>query len=346
MKLAHFPFRHKADDGVIVRRTSGESGKAALLHLRHVDQVLQFQIFKVPPGAVLFVLTEFPFCFFRQAEQGDDDKEIVVVLPDNGHRLLFELNRVFHWQRVQLVLHCKTQNRRPFHPRAVYPSHLHMRLAVGQEHVHSSFWPSEIVLFDSPWAPIDKADEAPLLGQVTHLASDCGRPFQASTKQVQFQMSQHCMEALEIYALVANGFPKLMKTRAVLQMYKALLLQRLPHLVFIDQFSRLFRGHRNAPRSSAVVRKVLHFRRSLTLMHPSSLKLLVVVRYRCKKPGGVLQARIKALVTVRTPNVLQQRRSTVFGNSSVNFTHHFGLTGALKPRGPQGTFQRLPQPSL
>jgi hypothetical protein len=28
------------------------------------------------------VISLAPFCFFRQAEQGDDDKEIVVVLPD------------------------------------------------------------------------------------------------------------------------------------------------------------------------------------------------------------------------------------------------------------------------
>jgi len=39
------------------------------------------------------------------------------------------------------------------------------RILENHRKIIEEIWqlPSEIVLFDSPWAPIDKADEAPLL---------------------------------------------------------------------------------------------------------------------------------------------------------------------------------------
>ena len=60
----------------------------------------------LPPS--LTYLATFP----RQPEERHDDKIVRPIFIDLG-LLVFELERVFHTQRVEGILDCKSQNRQP-----------------------------------------------------------------------------------------------------------------------------------------------------------------------------------------------------------------------------------------
>ena len=74
---------------VKIRKSKGKNGFAVLpknislfhtwILLKHHMNHMISKYIKWPQNSVISLA---PFCFFRQAEQGDDDKEIVVVLPD------------------------------------------------------------------------------------------------------------------------------------------------------------------------------------------------------------------------------------------------------------------------
>mmetsp|Transcript_12870 Transcript_12870/g.30592 ORF Transcript_12870/g.30592 Transcript_12870/m.30592 type:complete len:265 (+) Transcript_12870:831-1625(+) len=257
MKPTCLPLGHESDDRVVVRRSRSKGREPALLHLWHLDQLLQLPVRIVAVPANLLVSVELPLGFFREPQQGDHHEEVVIVLPHHRHQLLLQLDGVLHGQRMQLVLHRQTQNRGALHPRAVHPAHLHVGLAVGQEHVHRPGRPLKVALLDLPRTPVDDASESCLLRQVRHLACHGGFPLQAAAEQVQLQVPQHRVEALQIHRLAADGFPELLELVAVLEVPKALLLQSLEQLG--PCHGRLLHGiQRGAPLACERRRRVRH----------------------------------------------------------------------------------------